>query len=97
MSAGNWKEMFHACEVGDAALVKYYIDTGIDLNYQHPEYMTTVLITAIRAEHVGIIKLLLEHGADPHIQEVWGTENAIMAAQYQGKQDILTLLNSVYG
>lgn len=93
MSAGNWKEMFHACEAGDTALVKYYIDSGIDLNYQHPEYMTTALIGAIRAEQVDIIKLLLEHGADPYIQEAWGTEDAMQAAQSTGNKVILELLN----
>lgn len=93
MSAGNWKELFHACETGDIALAKYHIHAGVDLNYQHPEYMTTALIASIRAEQANIVKLLLEHGADPHIQEAWGTDNAFKAAQTLGNNTIVELLN----
>ena len=97
MSAGNGKEMFHACEEGDIKLVKYYLQAGVDPNYQHPEYMTTVLIESVRAEKIDLIKLFLEFGADPHVQEIWGTDTAVTAAESIGNGHLLALLQEQCG
>ena len=45
---GDWKEMFRGVETNDFDLVRYHICTGIDLNYQHPEFLTSALIESTR-------------------------------------------------
>jgi uncharacterized protein len=60
MSAGDWKQMFDAASRGDAAMVEYYLGTGIDPNYQHPEYMTTVLIEAATLNRTWMVSLPLK-------------------------------------
>ena len=49
MSGGNWKEMFNAGCEGDLALVEYHVKAGVDVNYAHPEFLSTPLVAAILA------------------------------------------------
>ncbi len=81
MSGGDWKAMFKGIQEGDFELVKYYLRVGIDPNYQHPEFMASPLIESIRYDHMDIMKLLLENGADPEIKEVIGKETPIIIAK----------------
>jgi len=41
MDGGNWKEMFAAAEAGDLDLVEYHVSRGVDVNYAHPEFLST--------------------------------------------------------
>ncbi len=94
MSAGDWKEMFAACQSGDLDLVKYHIGNGIDPNYRHPEFMTTGLNASVQAGHLAIIKFLLVNGADPTIEDAWTGENAISIAEKMEKVDLVELLKT---
>ncbi|MBW1295881.1 ankyrin repeat domain-containing protein [Aquimarina litoralis] len=94
MSGGNWKDMLLASQTGDFELVKYYIKNGIDINYQHPEAMTTPLIESIRFGNLEIAKFLLENGADLHAKEGFSGETAMSVATDKGNKKALVLLNS---
>jgi ankyrin repeat protein len=65
MAAGDWKQMFLACEAGDVELVRYHLDAGIDPSFVHAEFQSTALVAAILARHEDVAHLLLDHGADP--------------------------------
>ena len=91
MSGGDWKEMLVAVQDGNIGLVKYHINEGIDLNYEHPELMTTPLIECIQFDRLEIAGLLLENGADPN-QNAWlSTDNPIKLAKQQKKKEFITL------
>lgn len=92
MSGGDWKAMFSAAKTGDFNLVEYYLKMGIDPNYQHPEYMASVLVESIRYNHLNIAKLLLEKGADPYIKEVLGGDTPMSVAQAKGNKEAVALL-----
>ena len=47
MGHGDWKDMFRGVEINDFDFVRYYISKDIDLNYQHPEFLTSALIESI--------------------------------------------------
>ncbi len=94
---GDWKEMFQAIQTGDLALVEYYLQMGIDPNYQHPEYMAAPLVESIRFKHLDIAKLLLEKGAKPQIKEDWGGETALSVAQSTHNQAAIRLLEEYIG
>mmetsp|Transcript_32432 Transcript_32432/g.66294 ORF Transcript_32432/g.66294 Transcript_32432/m.66294 type:complete len:331 (-) Transcript_32432:261-1253(-) len=68
-NGGDWKEMGKAATDGNLFVLRYYLDRGIDPNFQHPEYMTTPLLEAIRAGALPAVTVLLEHtnSADPTI------------------------------
>ena len=93
MSGGNWKEMFQAIQFDDLALVEYYLNIGIDPNYQHPEFLAAPLVESIRYNHLHITKLLLEKGADPHIKEVWGGDTPLSVAKLTNNKKAVQLLH----
>lgn len=66
MSAGNWKDMFQAACDGNLALVEYYVNMGVDMDYAHPEFQATPLVACILAGHADVALFLLDRGANPH-------------------------------
>ncbi|MCH2045936.1 MAG: ankyrin repeat domain-containing protein [Saprospiraceae bacterium] len=93
MSGGDWKAMFKGIQEGDFELVKYYLRTGIDPNYQHPEFMASPLIESIRYNHLDITALLLENGADPKIEEYMGKDTPMVTAKRLKNRKAIKLLN----
>lgn len=94
MSGGNWKEMLIATENGDIELVKYHLRMGIDPNYQHPEFLTTPLVEALKNGHLDVAKTLLENGANPLIKEIMSKKSPMSIAQEQKNLTAIRLLNS---
>ena len=92
MAAGDWKECYLAAQKGDLELVKYHIYSGVNPNYQHPEFMTTPLIESIQHQHYAIAKFLLENGADPNLKEVFGNHTPLTMAKYTENQKLITLV-----
>ena len=80
MSGGNWKDAFRAVEEGDYNLLQFHISEGIDLNYQHPEILMTLLVTAIKNRHTQLALLLLESGADPRLESYFDQMTPLQAA-----------------
>lgn len=70
MSGGDWKAMFKAVQENDIELVRFYLNSGIDPNYQHPEFMALPLAESIRYNNIEITELLLKNGANPLIVEM---------------------------
>jgi ankyrin repeat protein len=89
---GDWKDFFRAIQLNDIELVKYHIRTGINPNYQHPEYMTAPLMECIRFGHLEIAEYLLENGADANALEHNSTTTAMSIAKMLDNQDAIKLL-----
>ena len=70
MSGGDWKAMFRGIQDNNYELVSFYLKSGIDPNYQHPEFMALPLSESIRYKNSEITQLLLEHGANPILREM---------------------------
>jgi len=94
MSGGNWKQMFKAVQIGDYNLVDYYLQIGIDPNYQHPEYMAAALVESIRFNELEIAKLLLDNGADPKIKEAMEGDTPLSVANEKKNQAAVDLINA---
>lgn len=67
-----------AAHYGYVEILKLFIQHGIDINYKAWSQGTTPLLYACKAgrlpsnkgkfhDHVGVVKLLLIHGADPNL------------------------------
>jgi hypothetical protein len=67
MSGGNWKEMYLAACEGDLDLVAFHVQQGVDVNYAHPEFLSTPLVACLLAGQEAVALYLLDHGADPHL------------------------------
>lgn len=94
MSGGNWKEMFKGVEQGDLHLVEYHLKSGVDPNYQHPEFMASALVESVRYNHLEITKLLLSYGADPKIKEMFGGDTPLSVAELNKNKEAIELINS---
>jgi len=82
MSGGNWKELYLAAREGDVELVGYHVRMGVDVNYAHPEFMSTPLVAAILSGQQQVAQYLVDNGADPDLlYEFDGVTPAEAAAQ----------------
>jgi uncharacterized protein len=90
---GDWKEMFLGVETNDFALVQYYISKGIDLNYQHPEFLTSALIESIERNHLEMMEFLLQNGALPDLKEAFSFKSPMNIAKELKNKEAVTILN----
>jgi ankyrin repeat protein len=84
MSGGNWKEMYAAAEEGDLALVTYHVQRGVDVNYAHPEFLSTPLVATILARQEEVALYLLESGANPCLHSEFDGMTPVQAARQVG-------------
>ncbi|WP_262849690.1 hypothetical protein [Mumia quercus] len=82
MSGGDWKDMFGAACTGDVALVQYHLDQGVDVDYAHPELQSTALVASILARQEEVAGVLLDHGADPHLESELDEMTPAQAARH---------------
>jgi uncharacterized protein len=90
---GDWKDMFLGVANNDFDLIRYYIQKGIDLNYQHPEYFTSVLVESIKKNSTEMMILLLQNGADPNLKEVFSNKTPITIAKEFKNDEALKILS----
>lgn len=84
MSGGNWKEMFDAAVAGDLGLVEYHVKCGVDVNYAHPEFLSTPLVAAVLARQEGVARYLLDSGANPGLPSEFDGLTPVQAARHAG-------------
>lgn len=82
MSGGNWKELFAAGCEGNLALLTYHLNAGVDVNYAHPEFLSTPLVGAILAKQEESALLMLERGADPNLRSEFDGMTPLQAARH---------------
>lgn len=84
MSGGDWKEMYNAGCEGDLELVRYHVRSGVDVNYAHPEFLSTPLVAAILAGQEQVALFLIEHGALPDLPSEFDGVTPVQAARSAG-------------
>ncbi|KAL7570789.1 hypothetical protein ACA910_014418 [Epithemia clementina (nom. ined.)] len=61
---GDWKDFFRACGQGDLILIRQYLQYGgVDMHFQHPEYMSAPIFEAIRNGQADAVDCLVQHAA----------------------------------
>ncbi len=88
MPGGNWKEMFHAACEGDLGLVEHHVREGIDINYVHPEYLSTPLVASILAKQEAVALFLLAQGAKPDMHSEFDGVRPLQAARNSGLANV---------
>lgn len=84
MDGGNWKEMFNAACEGNLELVKYHVERGVDVNYAHPEFLSTPLVACALAGQEHVALYLLGCGADPNSYSEFDAMTPLHAARKAG-------------
>lgn len=82
MSAGDWKDLFKVACDGDLALVRYHIESGVNLDYAHPEFYSTPLVGAILAGQEAVALFMLDHGASPSLRSDFDAMTPLQAARH---------------
>lgn len=95
MSAGDWKELFNAACEGNLPLVKYHVDQGVDINYAHPEFLSTPLVACILARQAHVAQFLLSKGASPTLFSEFDGVTPIQAAHNVGLAQVQAQLREL--
>lgn len=88
MDGGNWKEMFNAACEGDLELVRYHVNRGVDVNYAHPEFLSTPLVACTLAGQEEVALFLLASGANPHLHSEFDVLTPLQAARQMGLENL---------
>ncbi len=88
MSGGNWKEMFQAACEGDIEMVKYHVKAGVDVDFAHPEFLSTPLVASILAGQSEVALFLLDCGANPGLWSEFDGMKPYQAAHQRGLKDV---------
>ncbi len=62
-SGGHWKALYRAARAGDLDELDAWLGHDLDLDYQHNEFGTTVLIAAAEMGHHAVCARLITGGA----------------------------------
>ena len=84
MDGGNWKEMFLAACAGDVELVRYHVAQGVDVDYAHPEFLSTPLVASALAGQEEVALALLDAGANPNLPSEFDGARPLQAARQAG-------------
>ena len=76
--------MFDAAVAGDLGLVEYHVKAGVDINYAHPEFLSTPLVAAILAKQEAVARYLLKSGANQRLPSEFDSATPIQAARQVG-------------
>lgn len=87
-SGGNWKELFNAAVAGDLDLVRYHVRHGVDIDYAHPEFLSTPLVACILARQEAAAHLLLDSGAQVDLASEFDGMNPLQAARHAGLAEL---------
>ena len=85
------KAFFQAVKSERVSAVKKILDQGVDVNLKDDVLGNTALSHAVFAGNMEMIKMLLNHGSAPHIENNRGY-NAIDAAKLMGNVEIINFL-----
>lgn len=72
--------------------VKFLIDKGADVNFHYDEKSNSALIYAVIQKRLDMIKILLDHGADPKISNHWG--DAVAYAKAADDEKVLKIFSN---
>lgn len=92
----NDARMIAACTLGDAATVRALLRETLPLACRAPSGPLAPLHYAVREGHAGIVRLLLENGADPHVvvgRTLWGNPlRTVDVAIARGFSEVVALI-----
>lgn len=83
--------LFHAVANGHNKIAEILLNTTNQANDVEPEKGFTPLLIAATNGHIAMVRLLLEHGADPNLRNYDGV-TALHNAVYENQLDIVALL-----
>ena len=88
-----WSALQMAADKGHLAVVKLLVESGAELEYQHPVNKMTALHMAAYSGHDEVVKYLLSKGADPNRKMSRGV-SILRAVKDQGHTSTVQILEA---
>jgi len=63
-----------AVSANNIEMVKLFLKYGVDVNYQYKRSQTAIIIAASGCRTPELVKLLLDHGANPNIRDLYNND-----------------------
>jgi ankyrin repeat protein len=82
-SAGDVETLYAAAGDGDATQVSALLESGVDVNGR-TQTGSYALNNAAVENHIEVIRILLDRGANPNVQNIQGDTPLICATKYAG-------------
>lgn len=76
---------------GDTRMIELFLEAGISVNVQEPMRHVSALHNAASQGHLGLVKRLVEKGADPNRQD-WNGYTPLINAAFAGHQLVVEYL-----
>lgn len=95
MSAGDWKDLFKAACEGNLDLVRYHVESGVNLNHAHPEFYSTPLVGSILAGQQAVALYMLDHGAAADLRSEFDDLTPMEAARRMDLPEVLCRLREL--
>lgn len=89
----GWSALQIAAGHGQLAVVKYLVEKGADINYQHPVIKHTALQLAALSNYPEIVKYLISKGADPDVKLLAGV-SIIRPLREAGNTEMIDILKA---
>ncbi len=83
--------LYWAARCGKRKIVEFLIDRGLDVNSRDYKNEDEAVIGAMKNKHYDIVKILLEHGADPDAEDYWDGSLLQQAANL-GDQELVKII-----
>ncbi len=88
----GWTVLMSAADQNNLEMAKALLDSGASIDLIEEEYENTALTVAITGGYVEMAKLLLDHQADPNLQDSYGWTPLMTAASHGDESAVMLLL-----
>ena len=85
--------LMHASKRSFNQTAAFLLSNGAEVNVQSRKRRVTALMIAAVADNVGLMSLLLEHGADPNLMDIFGRTAMFLAEKKGNSAAVEMLLN----
>ena len=72
IDGSGYTPLSEACDANQVSTVKILLQNGADVNYQYNKSETALTVAAKGCKNFELVKLLLDHGANPYLMDTYG-------------------------
>lgn len=92
----TWCNLYKASQEGDLEEVQSLLNVGVDISYEHPDFVNSPLIAASQNGYLDVVKCLIENGANPYYLSKVSKKTAKDYAKERGYLHVYNYLNKLF-
>lgn len=91
-----WIRLYKAAQEGDVYDLLVLFEEGVDISFQHPDFVNSPLIAAAQNGYLEVVKCLIAKGADPHYLSKVSRKTAKDYAKERGYLSVFNYLEQLF-